>query len=86
MFFTAKKCPGENQQYNPCPPNCPPEETCSSYLSGLVVDCAPEPIDRVCKPRCECAPGFIRKTVDGECVKPEQCRFINNLCIYTTDS
>nr|UPQ64758.1 zonadhesin-like protein 2 [Plectrocnemia conspersa] len=67
-----KQCPGKNQVYNLCPSNCPPEATCASYLSGIVVDCA-QPIETVCIPRCECAPGYVRDTENGECVEPEQC-------------
>lgn len=67
------KC-GKNQKYNACPPNCPPEETCDSYLSGMVVDCAPNGAEtRVCTPRCECLPGFVRKSPNGDCIKPDQC-------------
>lgn len=52
--------------------SCPPEETCEFHLSGMAYDCAPEN-DRICKPRCECATGLIRKIEGGECVKPDQC-------------
>ncbi|XP_077290901.1 zonadhesin-like [Arctopsyche grandis] len=74
-----KECPpkmscGKNQKYNACPPNCPPEETCESYLSGIAFACAPNGAEtRVCTPRCECLPGFVRKSPNGDCIKPDRC-------------
>jgi hypothetical protein len=52
-------------------PPCPPEETCSSYLSGYIVDCARPPPDSYTQ-QCRCEQGLVRNA-NGECVNPNSC-------------
>lgn len=49
-------------------PNCPPEETCDSILSGIAYSC-PVPENDTITEQCRCTEGFIRKAAGFECVK-----------------
>lgn len=59
----------ENEIYEKCAKTCPPEQTCNTYLTGLVVKCVP--IDS-CSPACRCKEGYLRN-LNGRCVRPAQC-------------
>lgn len=65
----TKKC-GKNEIYDTCPPLCPPEDTCQSYVSGVVYRCAPT---TKCVPACRCKEGFIRNVKNGKCINPDVC-------------
>ncbi|GBP53683.1 Inducible metalloproteinase inhibitor protein [Eumeta japonica] len=68
------KCDGPNEEYEPCPGDCPSEK-CSDYLGNKT--CGPPAGTRIgivvpCKPQCRCKKGFYRNS-DNVCVKPKDC-------------
>lgn len=74
----AKNCPPvsvpplkcrTNEIFDPCTKDCPPQQTCYTYMSGLKVKCVPSD---VCKPACRCLDGYI-KNEKGFCITPNEC-------------
>ncbi|XP_077291693.1 zonadhesin-like [Arctopsyche grandis] len=70
-----KDCPSpikceDNEIYDKCPPECPPEKTCSTYMSGVLIKCVPT---NKCIPGCRCKEGYIRNVTKGKCILPPQC-------------
>ncbi|XP_077291695.1 zonadhesin-like [Arctopsyche grandis] len=73
--ISVKSCPatntcGENEFYDKCPPECPPEKDCATVLSGVLIKCVPT---GKCTPACRCKEGFTRKVKGGKCVSLNQC-------------
>jgi hypothetical protein len=54
-----------NEQYSSCGTYCP--QTCNDYAS-------PKACPDVCAQGCFCLEGFVRRSVDGECVPVEACK------------
>ncbi|XP_077291699.1 zonadhesin-like [Arctopsyche grandis] len=63
------KC-GEDEIYDSCSHNCPPEETCISYISGVTAMCSPQ---TKCIPACICKKGYIRDKYNGKCIPLNGC-------------
>ncbi|XP_077291694.1 zonadhesin-like [Arctopsyche grandis] len=71
----VESCPApikcrKNEIYDKCPPLCPPEDTCRSYVSGIMYRCAPT---TKCVPACRCKEGYIRNAKNGKCIHPDVC-------------
>ena len=65
----VKQCPQcpANEVWNGCAPMESCEETCQSEAGPCPKD------NKICVPRCQCAPGFIRDEISDTCIQRDQC-------------